>query len=233
MKGSIGLLVMALIALALGSAALSLGRMERDVARAEERIVALDYSGVDDVLARAERFYERARLLGRAPLDEVRAERAALRYWQRDYVAMIPQGADPMSKLPPDNTRLQFLVANALFRQAQQQAHDAGSVVQAVDTGIAAQLAVLKSSASHEDAAFNYEYLLRLREVLQRRKGGAASTFEALPEEETLHGKPGAPPQETPMDEFKIHVPLETKELRDHEDEGDEAGKDGPPPRRG
>ncbi len=55
MKGAIGLAVVALLALALGSAALSWGRLEREVARAEERLVSLEYTGVDDVLARDER----------------------------------------------------------------------------------------------------------------------------------------------------------------------------------
>jgi hypothetical protein len=231
-KGSIGFFVAAVVAALLGAAALAWGRLENDVATAEERLVALDYDAVDDVLARAEKLYAaagRVPFVGRKPLNEVQAQRAALRYWQRDYLATIPEGADPIATLSQDNVDLQFIVANAMFRQARKQE----TVLQAVDTGIAAQLVVLKNSASHEDAAFNYEYLLRLREALQRKKGSAASAFEALPEEETLHGKPGAPPEEMPMNEFKIHVPLETKELRDHEDEGDEAGKDGPPPRRG
>jgi hypothetical protein len=55
---------------------------------------------------------------------------------------------------------------------------------------------------------------------------------EGIPER-TLHGEPGDPPPEGIQQDFKVHVPLEEKEQGDNADEGDDAGKDGPPPRRG
>ena len=43
---------------ALGTAACSWGNVERSSRRPRENIAALDYAGVQDTLARAERFYE-------------------------------------------------------------------------------------------------------------------------------------------------------------------------------
>jgi hypothetical protein len=226
-------LIVALLA-ALGTAAFLWGRLERELAQAEERMATLNYSDVQETLERAERFYERVSrmpFVESAALNEVRARRAAVHYWQRNYAAIVPAQADPIGSVPPENVELQFIVANAVFRQAQAGAKTPAAVLQALDQGIAAQLAVLKNSSRNEDAAFNYEYLLRLRAAVAVNPDAGLGSDEAGTEK-TTHGQPGGAPKQSDPSDFKIHIPLEAKEF-ENEAEGQQAGKAAQRERRG
>jgi hypothetical protein len=226
--------LIALLLAVLGTVALFWGNVERDLAQAEEDMAALDYAGVQDALERAERFYEhvsRVPFAGSKALNEVRARRAAVHYWQRDFGAIVPAQADPIGAVPAENVELQFIVANAVFRQAQSAATTPADMLRALDLGIASQLAVLKSSTRNEDAAFNYEYLLRLRAaVAVKPDGGLGSDDEGT--EKTTHGQPGGAPKQSDPSDFKIHIPLEAKEF-ENEAEGQRAGKAADRERRG
>jgi hypothetical protein len=227
-----GLLV-ALLA-ALGTAALLWGRIERELAHAEEGMATLDYTDMQQTLERAERFYENVSLVpfvGSAALNEVRARRAAVHYWRRNYAAIVPPRADPIGSVPAENAELQFIVANAVFRQGRAAAKTPAGVLQALDQGIAAQLAVLKNSARNEDAAFNYEYLLRLRAAVAVNPDAGLGSDEAG-DEKTTHGQPGGAPKQSDPSDFKIHIPLEAKEF-ENEAEGQQAGKAAARDRRG
>ena len=68
------------------------------------------------------------------------------------------------------------------------------------------------------DAAYNYEYVVRLRESVARAKGAAAAQIAKappvtpstdLPVGPTIHGRPGGPPPETKGEEFEILTPME------------------------
>jgi hypothetical protein len=96
-------------------------------------------------------------------------------------------------------------------------------MMQALDAGIAAQLAVLKNSSRNEDAAFNYEYLLKLRAAVAL-KPGAGKAAEEEGDEKTTHGQPGGAPRKSDPTDFKIHIPLEAKEF-ENQAEGQQAGK--------
>lgn len=218
--------LIALLLAALGTVALTWGRVERQMALAEQDIATLDYAGVHEKLGRAERFYEqvgRVPFVGSAALNEVRARKAAVHYWQRDYGAIVPAQADPIGALPPENVDLQFIVANAVFRHGRAQAQTPTAQMQAIDAGIAAQLAVLKNSLRNEDAAFNYEYLLRLRAAVAL-KPNVGKTADEEGTEKTTHGQPGGAPKQSDPSDFKIHIPLESKEF-ENQAEGQQAGK--------
>jgi hypothetical protein len=214
--------IVALIAAAVGFSCLAWGKVASDLAEAERQTARLEYAGVAETLTRAERFFEylsRVPFIGNGPLNEVRARRAAVHYWQQDYDSIIPAAPDPIGALPPDNVDLQFIVANAIFRKGQ------------LEAGIAAQLAVLKNSERNEDAAFNYEYLLRLRSgVLLKRTGQGGA--DEVGDEKTTHGQPGGAPRESDPSDFKIHIPLESREFENQKD-GQQAGKAAARKRRG
>jgi hypothetical protein len=226
MKNILGYALIALLLAGLGTAAMAWGRVERQLAQAEQQIATLDYSGVHETLGRAERFYEyvgHVPFIGSSPLNQVRARKAAVHYWQRDYGAIVPAQADPIGALPPENVELQFIVANAVFRNGRARAESPAAVMQAIDAGIAAQLAVLKNSSRNEDAAFNYEYLLKLRAAVALKPNvGQASDEEGT--EKTTHGQPGGAPRQSDPTDFKIHIPLEAKEF-ENQAEGQQAGK--------
>ena len=226
MKKALRNLFTATLLTALGFACLAWGKLEAQLAEVAERHATLDYTGTDAVLTRAERFSDYAShvpFFGKASLNDVVAQKAAANYWRRDYGALIPAQGDPIGALPPDNIELQAIVANAVYRRADSQAADLPARLQAIDSGIAAQLAVLRNSTRNEDAAFNYEYLLKLRAALTALKAVPRDGEEGG-EEKTTHGQPGGEPQETKPNQYKIHTPLESKEFQDQK-AGEQAGK--------
>ncbi|HEU4780999.1 MAG TPA: hypothetical protein VFS58_14035 [Steroidobacteraceae bacterium] len=224
-------LLLACLLFIAGVAGVSWGRIQSQLAHTQLSLVTQQYAGVGETLTKLERLHRFAAYLpsGRATLAEIRADQAELYYWQRDYRALIPQQGDPMAELPSDNIRLQSIVANAVFREKYPAAQDQKSRLEALDAAIAAQLSVLRNGPNGTGVAYNYEYLVRLR-VLAAGKSGPPKTGEGG--DQGALGHLGGEPQAADPTDFKIHIPLESKELQDQK-EGREAGKNAPRQRKG
>ena len=136
----------------------------------------------------------------------------------------MPQQPDPVGSVASDNVDLQLVVADALYRMGQAQATNRESLMMALETGINGYLTVLKNSAQREEAAYNYEYLVRLRDALDKGAFKPAKTEEKSPD-----GTSGAQPADQSEREFKIYVPLESDERKNQ----GEAGKVAPARRKG
>jgi hypothetical protein len=224
-------LLVACLLFVAGSACVFWSRIQSMLAQTQLSLVTQQYSGVRETLSELERLHRFAAYLpfGRATLAEIRADQAGLSYWQRDYGALIPQQGDPMAGLPADNVRLQSIVANAIFREKYPAAHDQKSRLEALDAAIAAQLTVLRNVPDQPGVAYNYEYLVRLR-GLAAGKGGPPKAGEGG--DQGALGHLGGEPQAADPTDFKIHIPLESRELQDQK-EGREAGKTAPRERKG
>jgi hypothetical protein len=224
-------LFMASLLFIAGGAGVFWGRSQSQLAQAHASLVTRQYEGVRETLTELANRLRFSSYLpsGRATLAAIRADLAELSYWQRDYRALIPQQGDPMAELPKDNLRLQSIVANAVFREKYPAAKDQTSRLEALDAAIAAQLAVLRNSPEGTGVAYNYEYLVRLRGLAAGKSGppksGEGGDKGAL-------GHLGGEPQAADPTDFKIHIPLESRELQDQK-EGREAGKTAPRERKG
>ena len=211
-----------------GAVCLIAGRVDRDMAHAQQNVMALKYDEADETFASAERYFEYgARLpwFGDGPVNDVRTRRAALRYWQGQYEAVTSQQADPVSGVQPDNAALQLVIANAAYRSGRNAAKDRPTTLQAVDASIQAYLTVLKSATRQEDAAYNYEYLVRLRDDIQEGR----VSFRLLKGGSDPKGTSGGPLESAETNKFKIYIPLEQEER----DKAGGAGKAGPIKRKG
>jgi hypothetical protein len=206
-------LVGAALAALVGTACLNAGYLLRDLARAEQEVAAQQLDRADETFARAERHFEQvSRIPGvsGAWLNDVKTRRATLRYWNGEYSALAPEG-DPVAAVPVENVDLQMVVANALFRARHADAGDREAMLAAINTGMGGYLTVLKNSPRREDAAFNYEYLQRLRDEVEKARGKAP-----LPviEQPGPLGRPAT--SDTPpgrKTDFKTLVPLEVQEI--------------------
>lgn len=214
-----------------GGAGVYWGRMQSLLAQTQLSLVTQQHAGIRETLTGLARLHRFAAYLpsGRETLAEIRADLAELSYWQRDFRALIPPQGDPMAELPKDNLRLQSIVANAVFREKYPAAKDQKSRLEALDAAIAAQLSVLRNSPEGTGVAYNYEYLVRLRGLAAGKSGppkaGEGGDRGAL-------GHLGGEPQAADPTDFKIHIPLESRELQDQK-EGREAGKTAPRERKG
>jgi hypothetical protein len=99
--------------------------------------------------------------------------------------------------------------------------------VQALDEAIAGYLTVLKNEDWDERAAYNYEYLVRIRDELVK---GRRKTMPPAPESQDASlGTAGAPGKTADMKKFEVYIPLEGEERN----QAAEAGKATPNKRKG
>lgn len=227
MKRVVAYLAGAVLLAVSGGVCLAISRINRDIADTERRVVAQDLKNTEAHLDTAERYLGYASLLpwvGSGPVNDVRARKASLLYWQRQYAAIIPRQTDPVAAIPADNVELQLVVANAVYRNGQTQAKDKQTTLDALNLGIGAYATVLRNSSRHDDAAFNFEYLVRLRDDVEKgRKRPAAQA------EDPLGAGGHFESEHDDTSNFKTYVPLEKQERK----QDGEAGKAAPKPRKG
>jgi hypothetical protein len=104
--------------------------------------------------------------------------------------------------------------ANAAFRVSQRSARTREDQVQQLDAVLQNYATVLKAPVYLADAAYNYEYVARLREGLSKPRAATLpppdrSAAGDLPGGPTIHGRPGGPPPSTKGEEFQIITPME------------------------
>jgi hypothetical protein len=234
MKGIVTCLVLAVALAVFGALCLGASRLDRERARAQESFLTGDYDSADSSLNVVERYYEYASRLpwvGDGPVSAVRTRRAAVKYWQRKYSALAPTDvADPLADAGVSNLPLQVVVADSVYRISQAGAKDRAAMVKALDGAIDAYHTVLRNARRPDDApyaeeaAYNYEYVVRLRnEIANGRRRALPSTRD-----ESEFGSEGKPEDPTFENQFKQYIPLEKDERQD-----DNPGKISPPVRKG
>ena len=78
---------------------------------------------------------------------------------------------------------------------------------------------ILREDPTNTEAAFNYEYVVRLRAVIAARKQPVAP-LDAASANLTIHGFAGAPPEDADMKKFKMIVPMRPDERLEAEKAG-------------
>ena len=192
------------VLLAAGAILWRTAESEQRLAAAERDLVTLRY----DSAAQAQGPGRIASLLpGNDRLvTDARAVNATAAYWQGDYNTVA---ANPNAKL---------LAANAAYRTLRRDGGAWQAVVGKLDSVVKSYAEILREDADNAEAAFNYEYAVRLRAVLAARKQTVAS-YDATATL-TLHGFAGAPPEESDMKKFKMIVPMRPDERLEAEKAG-------------
>jgi hypothetical protein len=214
-------IVAASIGLALlGAVLLAAGLLDRRIAAAQRDFAAQRYERADAALDAVERRLSYVRWMPWAggALNDVRARRAAMRYWSGQYDRILAASSD--------DPALQLIAANAVYRRGQPKANDKRAALDALQAAADAYLAVLKNSSRNEVAAYNYEYVVRTREDIDKGRREADLTDKA---DDGPAGRRGGPPPEPPKRDLKLLVPLEPGEI----DKGLEPGKGGKLERKG
>ena len=143
---------------------------------------------------------------------------ATVAYWLGQYSSVKPD-ADGSAT----DAALLLTAANAAFRQAERNmtpgaAATTQQLVQTLDGVLQAYASALKAAPRQVEAAYNYEYVSRLRDQVARAQGKGAKPVPAplvttaagdLPAGTTIHGRPGAPPPEAKMEDFQMLAPME------------------------
>lgn len=144
--------------------------------------------------------------------DDIRRIRATVSYWIGGYDAVMEEKSQ---ELDPG---VLLTAANASFRAAERDGGTQQEQVRRLDGVLQAYASVLKAAPRHADAAYNYEYVSRVRDQVASRMPGKtppplAAPVRAragdLPAGTTIHGRPGGPPPDMKAEEFEVIAPME------------------------
>lgn len=161
-------------------------------------------------------------------LDAVTAATAS--YWLGQYGTVAANSKEDAAA----DAQILVTIANAAYRESQRDHETGAAAVQRLDGVLQAYASALKASPQRAtawgaearrgrgeveaQAAYNYEFVARLRDQLARAPQGrplktapaaAAAMAGDLPMGPTIHGRPGAPPPEAKMEELQMLAPME------------------------
>lgn len=216
MKTMVGRLA---IAAALGVAAWlswSEAKLAARVADAKQQIATLQYGEVDEALPAGASLSDY--LPGGQPrlADEVRVAKANVAYWLGRYNRVTAGGGDVAV-----DADVLLIAANAAFRESRRSAAAGQAAVQQLDGVLQAYASAMKAAPRAgvgAEAAFNYEYVARIRDQIARAPQGkpvksgpppAPAMAGDLPAGPTIHGRPGMPPPDAKMEELQMLAPME------------------------
>jgi hypothetical protein len=153
-----------------------------------------------------------ASLVGEAAND--RRRQATVDYWQGRYDALTQRDS---AAADPD---VLFVAANAAYRVARHDHPVGPDAARRLDSVVQAYSSVLKAAPRHADAAYNLEYVARVRDQIRVMKttpgenipAGAFVAAGEFPIGPTVHGFPGGPPRDQKPDDIQILKPREQGE---------------------
>src|SRR3989344_5645008 len=206
MKRLLAYLSVITVLLALAATAFTFQSYQNKMAVASEAFSALDFDKAGLTYEEVERDFGEwrlSRILLARQISDVRDKRDEVRYWQKDYDFLIRNARDAEDSEDKElSQRIEFIATNALYRSIVAET-DRKTLVTEL-TGIADRYKnIVDNDPDNFDAAFNYEYLLRvIKKVINSR--------QKLPLEsagQAIHGLQGGTLEAEGADKIKIFVP--------------------------
>jgi len=201
-----GQALIAIILVAAGAILWRSSEHERRVAAAERDLVTLKYD--EAAVAAAQ---PGGRIAGLMPGATTAVEGNTLAstagYWRGDYDKAL------------ENPDAKLLAANAAYRKLRLAGGSWQAVVGRMDSVVKQYAEILRANPGDPEAAFNYEYVVRLRAVIAARKQPVAPV-NANTSNISIHGSAGAPPEISDMKKFKMIVPMRPDERLEAEKAG-------------
>ena len=218
MKKMIARILVAAVLLAAGEAVRRAAMIEDRLADTEQQLMTdtaavtpAAYNEVEDALALAGRIP----LVGPSLLEDVRERRAVAAYWNGDYATVTASA--PAADEEAGDPDLMFLAANASYRTTIQSKAERPVLLRGLDEALKRYSEVLEAEPGHVAAAYNYEFVSRLRTALGKGRLGTEMANEGRP---NMHGEDGDPPAGTDPQEFNVIVPMRPDERQDQFDAG-------------
>ena len=224
MKGVTSLLLLAVLFFAGAFVASRLATETRGLAAAHEQLAVLQYDtsqALDDAAAPQTSRWRLNALDG-----DARRHRAAVTYWLGRYAALTPL-IDGTAAQTDKDPAVMFVAANAAFRSTKLDGGDRKATVERLDSVMQAYAEVLRADPTIADAAFNYEYVAKQRDMIAKgtprlkpEKDPTEKLAMDLPPGTTVHGRHGAPPVTMSMEDFKTISPMRFDEREDQAQPG-------------
>ena len=181
------------------------------VADARERLATLDLK-FDDTLRPTAALSDYLPVDGQPLATDIRRTRTTIDYWLSRYGEVMDEANGEL------DAEVLLAAANAAFRAHEREGGGGQVQVQRLDGVLQAYVAVLKAAPAHLDAAYNYEYVSRVRDLAARNvlpkpageapRSAAAARRSDLPAGPTVHGRPGGPPPDMKGEEIEVIAPM-------------------------
>ncbi|MBS1818449.1 MAG: hypothetical protein JSU08_10995 [Acidobacteria bacterium] len=227
MKTIAGGLILAALLVAGGMLSMQESRHVRRLAEAQQRLATLKYTDEQGLATDATLIERLPAPIGLGQGVEARHE-ATVSYWLARYTSLTDMTA-PGSGAPIQDPQVLFLAANAAFRTSAPQSEDKKGAISRLDAVVQAYADVLRHDPNLLDAAYNYEYVVKLRDQIAKgpkglkvnpKKAGREDFSVDLPIGPTIHGNPGGPPEGESMGDFKTVTPMRYDEREEQMDPG-------------
>jgi hypothetical protein len=229
MKSIAGGLILAVLLFAAGTLSMRESKHARRLADAHQRLSTLQYTDEGDLAGDATLIDRLPPPIGLSDGVEARHE-ATVSYWLARYTALTDM-TNPASGPAVQDPQLLLLAANAAFRTSAPQSEDRKAVVSRLDAVVQAYADALRKDPNLTDAAYNYEFVVKLRDQVakgparglkpkEKKAGERADESVDLPVGPTIHGRPGGPPEGEPMSDFKTVTPMRYDEREEQMDPG-------------
>ena len=211
MKTFIGqVLLIALLAIA-GAVSWVIGSSEERVAAAERTLATLRYERAAEELSTAGADNAIERIIGdvSGTAASASASQNKAEYWLGHYDKFLQS----------DDENLKMMAADASYRALRESSGTWQSVSTRLDTIAKRYADVLRANPNNEDAAYNYEFMVRLRAAVMTAKQQIAP-LDLATTGITVHGHAGGPPEGSDMKKFKMIVPMRPDERMEAEQAG-------------
>jgi hypothetical protein len=216
-------IAIAAVLLAAGDVCRRAAAIEARLADTVERLTTMTasvtpaaYDEVADMLS----FVTPIPVIGDRLLEQLRDARARAAYWNGDYTPTSepPAATGGLSAEPaPMSPARLFLSANASYRRTRQTRRDRAGLLRGLDEVMKGYRDVLDADPDHTGAAYNFEYVARLRTLLARGQPTEQIAPDGPP---SMQGEEGDPPQGTKPPEFNVIVPMRPDERQEQFDAG-------------
>jgi len=219
MKKIFGTALAIALSLILACVALAIGFYHLEVARAQEALATFDAARADRIYVSLEETLEIVRRIPwvfETVREDLQVRKSRLCYWRRDYAAILEKTATTGEDEKTLNPSLRFIRANARY-SAIAGGQSRENVLRDLGMSIRDYAKTIEADPTFTDAAFNYEYLLKLRGDML--SGGRPAPFRqrGLPQSQPdrmkgVHGDQGAEPSFKTPQKMKVLVPKEGDE---------------------
>jgi hypothetical protein len=221
----------AAVLMVVGGTLWAFGQLERDAVSSRRQLMTLHFEAPVEEHPRFGRLLQYAGGLPwvRRVEADIRDQQVTSRYW------LGANGSPDEQNQGRSDPAALLVSANAAFRRTTIDPVDPQAIKQ-LDAVLDRYAEVLKQAPELLDAAYNFEYVTRTRDMIARRQSAPARRGEkrgpirlSAPSGHTLHGNRGGAPAGMEAAEFKVIVP----EPGDERQEQREAGSGKPVKRKG
>jgi len=210
-----------LLVLVMSGLLVAYGFYEFKTAQATELFAAFDLRSADDIYQDLEKnldYGQRIPILLDKWRNELEISRARVKYWEKNYSRLIDNGSDHDGEDPD----LRFIRANASYKNVEIE-KDKSRLLEGIESAINGYIYTIRNDSKNLNAAFNYEYLLRVRSDTTKNKKHNGQPLSSSP---GIHGQRGKQAEGEDEGKIKIHIPLTNEEGEESKDGKDPAKGD-------